>query len=98
MNTLANFRLPRGGAERRQAYASTNVRKTLDTTDQISRMPMNSRRCSSDELEATALFADHDVEEPIELDIHHLLRAHSRRLSQLLNGQRECLLVSLRSL
>jgi hypothetical protein len=31
---------------------------------------MSSRRCSSDELEATALFADHDVEEPIELDIH----------------------------
>ena len=30
---------------------------------------MNSRRSSTDELEATALFADHDVEEPIELDI-----------------------------
>jgi hypothetical protein len=27
---------------------------------------MNSRRSSSDELEATALLADHDVEEPIE--------------------------------
>jgi hypothetical protein len=45
---------------------------------------MNSRRSSSDELEATALFADHDVEEPIELDIRHLLRAHRRRLSRLL--------------
>ena len=28
---------------------------------------MNSRRSSTDELEATALFADHDVEEPIEI-------------------------------
>ena len=44
---------------------------------------MNSRRSSTDELEATALFADHDVEEPIELDIRHLLRAHRRRLSRL---------------
>jgi len=59
---------------------------------------MNARRSSSDELEATALFADHDVEEPIELDIRHPLRAHRRRLSRLWNGQRECLLVSLRSL
>ena len=58
---------------------------------------MNSRRSSTDELEATALFADHDVEESIELDIRHLLRAHRRRLSRLWNGQRECL-VSLRSL
>ena len=27
-----NFRLPLGGAEHHQTYASTNVRKTLDTT------------------------------------------------------------------
>ena len=30
-----NFRLPRGGAEHHQTYASTNVRKTLDTTDAV---------------------------------------------------------------
>ena len=45
MNGLRkNFRLPQGGAEHHQIYASINVRKILDTTTTRSESSVQSHR------------------------------------------------------